>query len=151
MCFYQRIFYLPLQLALGCFWLYRKWPANRSECTLNSPARMSRVRVKWIKKKILNTLYKERSIKPGRKFYIKHCISRREFASLPAAAPLPPGGPPTTSTTTTTPTSIPGSHYLPSCIHFIRHLRSESTSLWTDIRIYPNIVFLFVTFENYIL
>ena len=25
--------------ALGCYWLYRKWPANKSDCTLRSQIR----------------------------------------------------------------------------------------------------------------
>ena len=51
--------------ALGCYWLYRKWPANKSDCTLRSLVRMSCsptfrgwVAVNWEKTQFLmNTLY----------------------------------------------------------------------------------------------
>ena len=51
--------------ALGCYWLYRKWPANKSGCTVRSLLRMRCsptlwrwVAVNWKEKQFLmNTLY----------------------------------------------------------------------------------------------
>ena len=78
--------------ALGCYWLDRKWPANRSDCTLRFQIRWVALLqagggLQWIGKKhifFMNTLYVKIS------FFSSPSVIKRPLGQGPSFVPFEP-------------------------------------------------------------